>query len=1601
MKYRLLMCSLFFSLTALNSVNAQETNPITGDLTYNLPLISLPGPNGESITLQLGYNSDIRMDQDASWIGLGWSLSAGEISRHVQGVPDDYKDQASTSKIHREENFIGTSDKFYTYQTKMYGPIYFGNFPYDQLSVSDPTYGSIDRAMDVYRTSKGLEKNEFHYQGPNFDQYKVSAPGISGSLQPYFEINAEETDILYGRRRLKIGDIILGVELTEEGINVNDVFGEPVIVDEGYYPVTATIRAGDVVKGGSEFYASTITRLDIEKAFGITLGVNENEYTVPSSYTNGIKIEGLFYEIGDIVKVGDPIARTYPVFDRGDENGGVFRRLVGERFQDFDDKDEDGDIYDYLIENDTSIPSNVRFTPSDIVQFDYKTKNGNKIEYFSNSEIINNQVSGFLESQQINSRSSLPSDGIGAYRITDTKGMVYHFSLPVYNVSQKATSLSFDEDSAIEEIFFREANAAYARSWKLTAITGLNYIDVNNDGVVNDGDTGYWISYNYEKLNNLHWQQPKHDIHPNRSFVTRVQDFFANTHLKGYEKKGSLSSGESEKYLLKSIETSTHKVFAETASRTDILDSSGLSYGKKLKGLYLIDKNTLLNSSLSLPQNPQSSSDFTSIKSKSLSSVVLTHNYSLCKGLHDAQPISIMYTDENDNDQLLYKTATYPGVAASNGKLSLESVTFYQKDGVQMSAPYEFDYDAANLSSNPNYNPKKVDYWGYYNPILPSNPDVFHSRYRDNTTSHEGAWCLKSIVIPTGAVVEIDYELKNYSWILEAYNGFMERNFVAELGSYTIGANNERTIVLNFDDELPVMLFDNINPTGGGTSDPYCTRVSAKLSRLFVLGGFSYTKNSWFNKLSSPTNGNCTFTKTGAKQITIVGTDAFNNISDPDDIVFSFRYNKTFIGGSRVKEIKLTDDFSNKTNIKAYEYEASYATIEAVPFNNIINGHFLNKNFGVDRHSMPPQVVNNGTVEKVVDELGNVLGSKQSFYRFPFAHYTVNTTVSQNNYVSIFDEDYTNSFGLPSKEITYDANGNELSSVLYHYEKIGSRINKYSGKHTGISISNVNHNYIQTFTREQISKVITTQNGLSQKVEFSQYDPNTGQARQITTTDASGKTSSIINTPASNDIIDLLANNRLSEHGTDRLVLLNNLDHQDDISSEIETKLIGGSQTFYKKNFSQLGNVNGIYSIGTTLDYYLPYASAVYNGNDDESNWEAGNTVTLIGKNHMPLESIASSYADGGYTASKYDVDEHFAIAQSSNSNYASFTVSSFEKLKDSYFNGYLKNINATIETNKVHSGTQSIRVAPNTTGVYYQARVWEEEEYLAGDVYIYHKGLIPGKRYRASVWVHDDSPIDAALEIELQGYVLPQGQNDPSIFSFNSLTLNPNSDTYAFSLSHGTVNIDAGDVRLVANSIKTLQVIKTDAMTAQEVKDVGVLASQQSSSPWVQNSEVIEFIAADMPVASFAIAGDPLDGTNTYTCNYTYTKQVEKSDFVVESGDWKLIQLEFEVPEGFRDASGCLPYESRGLVCRLIGGDVGSSSDSYFDDFRLQPIDADVVSYVYDLRTGLVTETLNNNNLMTRYVYDAAGRQREVYQEKQGGLVRIQTIDFETAKKE
>ncbi len=88
------MVYLVVSLVFLQSVSAGSPSASDqfGELSYGENLVVVPGMNElhQSVGLTYTGGAGIKTYSPSSWVGLGWGLDVGSISRLVSGVPDDY-----------------------------------------------------------------------------------------------------------------------------------------------------------------------------------------------------------------------------------------------------------------------------------------------------------------------------------------------------------------------------------------------------------------------------------------------------------------------------------------------------------------------------------------------------------------------------------------------------------------------------------------------------------------------------------------------------------------------------------------------------------------------------------------------------------------------------------------------------------------------------------------------------------------------------------------------------------------------------------------------------------------------------------------------------------------------------------------------------------------------------------------------------------------------------------------------------------------------------------------------------------------------------------------------------------------------------------------------------------------------------------------------------------------------------------------------------------------------------------------------------------------------------------------------------------------------
>ncbi|MEZ4721641.1 MAG: CUB domain-containing protein [Flavobacteriales bacterium] len=226
--------------------------------------------------------------------------------------------------------------------------------------------------------------------------------------------------------------------------------------------------------------------------------------------------------------------------------------------------------------------------------YDSKPVTANYVEYFTNAEIITMKASPtafFIESsfsakRLMQSSTDNYSEAIGAFRITDESGFVYHYSLPSY--LNYTTSGAYPLDESLNPTITdnsqlsREDNMGdytltdiesgrvvetrreghYALTWYLTAITGPEYEDLNKNHQVDNDDFGFWVKYNYVMTyNDFIFRQPR--IGYEAAYVGKDEE----NDFSGYV--GMFTSTNRQAYLLKSIETRDYEMLNIWDTRKD------------------------------------------------------------------------------------------------------------------------------------------------------------------------------------------------------------------------------------------------------------------------------------------------------------------------------------------------------------------------------------------------------------------------------------------------------------------------------------------------------------------------------------------------------------------------------------------------------------------------------------------------------------------------------------------------------------------------------------------------------------------------------------------------------------------------------------------------------------------------------------------------------------------------------------------------------------------------------------------------------------------------------------------------------------------------
>ncbi len=389
-----------------------------------------------------------------------------------------------------------------------------------------------------------------------------------------------------------------------------------------------------------------------------------------------------------------------------------------------------------------------------------------KVKYTKNVSTSHNVLT---HTEQIN-RSSRPGHHYGGFEGLSPEGTRYIYGLPAYNEKTIETAFSaekwtspypgflVDAPSKNKELDYKvyektldkKEFPAYAHAYLLTSVLGQDYIDVKNDGVTDD-DLGYWVKMGYvntsDKNNPYKWRAPY-----------RGANYVEGLMSKNADDMGSFHYGERENWYVSTIETKSHVAEFYISSREDAMGAR--------------------NQIVSLGESIHADSLAKSYKLDSIKLFTKQERYQEGDINHNAIAIKTVYLEyagylgkyEGTKEMCRMNNGLF-NTPQGRGKLTLMSVWFKNRDNARGQLnPYVFNYHANDPDENPDYHPYANDRWGNYQPDHPQYPNQYYPYVRQFDgkavlDKRAAVWSLKEITLPTGALIQVDYEADDYAYV--------------------------------------------------------------------------------------------------------------------------------------------------------------------------------------------------------------------------------------------------------------------------------------------------------------------------------------------------------------------------------------------------------------------------------------------------------------------------------------------------------------------------------------------------------------------------------------------------------------------------------------------------------------------------------------------------------------------------------------------------------------------------------------------------------------------------------------------------------------------
>lgn len=718
----------------------------TGDFTYNMPLLEVPGPEG-GYPVSLAYHAGIQTNEDASWVGLGWALNPGAITRSENGYADDDNGVDQFGRTYwsgTESRMVGFDIGIGLRNASVSFGLTFTNNNNKGFSVD------FDGVTIGLQEKAGLVGGPYASAGMslNLKTLKTSSSvgvGLSGvgSMGVSMESSSQGASF-YANGQTGISGSLFSNMNSRDGVHTessNGGFSIPLFgllnlgIRYSYYRTWMDYTTNQK-SYGSLFLPEGISNntldnkvYDTYHMFDLERGLGMFELPDPSHHTGAslpdydhymVTAQGLSgairpYQFQSYVMGGNrasetgvklvpnsgstPVSRINPTvrYQIPDSYRGNSILKTGFRFvNDFSNTYRQS-LTDYSA-GSFRVPFDENPAMGALGTYDPATntlEGSRHIDYFSDADIVSGaaKAKGFIDVSADNAvgYNRYSSSRIGGFSITNEKGITYHYSLPVYNIDGIIYSRNVKKADNEEVRWSKQIRRSqYAYNWLLTSITGPDFVDRDGNGIANEGDYGYWVNLGYGKwTGTYYWRTPA------TGYTRDVDDEFE-----------SYSHGSKELYYLNKIKTRTHTAIFEKDLRVDgrgegvaysiFSDASYTdgAFSAASKRTLKLNRILLLNNSDATGINPANGAGIKNVESTVDLGANVIDKYDLQGTGIESKAIKII--EFNHDYSLCQGTINSfedntPNV--KQGKLTLMSINTPGKQGISVLPPVQFVYD--------------------------------------------------------------------------------------------------------------------------------------------------------------------------------------------------------------------------------------------------------------------------------------------------------------------------------------------------------------------------------------------------------------------------------------------------------------------------------------------------------------------------------------------------------------------------------------------------------------------------------------------------------------------------------------------------------------------------------------------------------------------------------------------------------------------------------------------------------------------------------------------------------------------------------------------